>query len=278
MVSIIITFFERIEHLRCCLDSLELSKDDFDEVVITDDGSKETTVKKVHDLLKRYKFSVKYCWQPNKGFRVAAARNNGIRNAEGDYLIFFDGDCLILPQTVRQHLNLARRRMFVAGHRKHLSKKHTEKVFNSPITKELLEEVFYLSPDDELRKDHYRFIKRTILMKLRLTSPKKQSLGGHFSIHKKDIELVNGYDENFIGWGGEDEDLGIRLVSAGIYCRSAIKYARVLHMWHEAELVGRQWQRGPNIEYFMRKDIPFFCENGLIKKNDRKKKKLSTLR
>jgi predicted glycosyltransferase involved in capsule biosynthesis len=88
-------------------------------------------------------------------------------------------------------------------------------------------------------------------------------MGGHYSIHRKDIERVNGYDENFEGWGGEDEDLGIRLVKAGIYCRSAIRYAKVLHLYHPRELGDKHWMEGPNMKYFKRKEVPYFCEQGL---------------
>ena len=37
--SIIICFYEKLDYLKCCLDSLKSSSDDFDEVVIADDGS-----------------------------------------------------------------------------------------------------------------------------------------------------------------------------------------------------------------------------------------------
>jgi hypothetical protein len=114
-------------------------------------------------------------------------------------------------------------------------------------------------------KDHRRFIKRTILIRLRLAKPSKQSLGGHFSIYRKDIEYVNGYDENFVGWGAEDEDLGIRLVSAECYGRSVIRSSRVLHLWHPREMGDKHWKDGPNIEYLNRRYIPFYCENGLKK-------------
>ncbi len=88
MVSIIIPFYERLEHLTCCLDSLALSSGDLDEVIITDDGSNNETVAKLKEIIPRYNFAIKHVWQPKDGFRVAAARNNGIRHAQGEYLIF----------------------------------------------------------------------------------------------------------------------------------------------------------------------------------------------
>jgi len=265
MVSIIICFYERLTNLKCCLDSLRFCSEDFDEVIITDDGSSQETVAKLQKLLVDYPFPIEYVWQENRGFRVAAARNNGIRKAKGDYLIFFDCDFLILPSTVRMHRNLAKPRRFVAGNCKYLNKEQTDLVLNSTITPDLLRSLYASTPDTELYKDHMRYIRRTILMHLGLVSPRKQCLGGHFSIHRTDIEQVNGYDENFVGWGGEDEDLGIRLVKAGIFCRSGLPQLKVLHAWHPPQIANRNWQHGPNIAYFNRSDVPAICVNGLRK-------------
>ena len=46
-----------------------------------------------------------------------------------------------------------------------------------------------------------------------------------FPIYKKDIESINGYDENYVGWGGEDQDIALRLVLAGFRGISVIKSA-----------------------------------------------------
>ena len=265
MVSIIICFYERLEHLKRCLNSLKFSSRDFDEVIITDDGSSQDTVTKLQQLISEYDFPVKHVWQPHKNFQVAAARNNGIRNSKGDYLIFFDCDFLILKDTIQQHLDKAKPGRFVAGHCKYLDRHQTERLFRTPFSLEELAVLYQSTSDKELRKSHRRFIKRTILMRLGLVPSTKQSLGGHLSIHRKDIEAVNGYDENYVGWGGEDEDLGIRLVAAGIFGCSAIPYARVLHAWHKKELGNQPWTKGSNVEYFKRKNRPTFCTNGLHK-------------
>lgn len=260
-----IPFYERLEHLKCCLDSLRSCSPDFDEVLVTDDGSSEQTVRRLKEMIHRYSFPIRHIWQPRQGFRVAAARNNGIRQARGDYLIFIDSDLMVLPGAIKAHKRLAKPGRFVAGHCKYLTEEQSARVLQSSISPSLLESLYKSSSDREIMKQHRRFIKRTFLMRLRLARPKKQSLGGHFSVHGRDIEYVNGYDENFVGWGGEDEDLGIRLVRAGIFGRSAIRYARALHVWHPKELGDIHWTKGPNVDYFENMNRPFFCENGLIK-------------
>jgi len=265
MVSVIVSFYERLQHLQCCLDALSLCADAFDEVIVTDDGSREKTVDELKALASRYSFPINHVWQPKHGFRVAAARNNGIRHAKGDYLIFLDCDFVVLPDTLRAHLSAARPGRFVAGGYINLDEATSLRLLNTPLSSDLLKRVDRSLPQRHIVKTHRRFIKRTLLMRLGLASHRKQSLGGHYSIHRKDIERVNGYDENFEGWGGEDEDLGIRLCMAGIYCRSAIRYARVFHLCHPKELRNKHWKEGPNIAYFNRKRIRSFCENGLRK-------------
>jgi len=265
MVSIIICFYERLDHLRCCLDSIRLSSEYFDEVIITDDGSCENTVSRLKALMPTYDFPITHAWQPNEGFRLAASRNNGIRQARGDYLIFLDCDFLVLPDAIAEHLQAARPGKVVAGGFKYLDEPSTTEILNTSITQGLLERLDGGISNGEILKRHRRTIKRTILMRLRLKSPRSQSLGSHYSIHKSDLKRINGYDENFVGWGGEDEDLGIRLVRAGIYCRSAIRSARVLHLWHPSVITDRRWQEGPNVQYLNRKEIPVSCINGLQK-------------
>ena len=265
MVSIIISFYERLHHLKCCLDSLAYCANDFDEVVIADDGSSTRTVEAVRRYIKKYQYAITHVWQPKKGFCLAASRNNGIRRARGDYLIFLDCDFLCLPNTITQHLRFAKPGRTVVGGFKYLNETSTMRILDTDITENLLEKLDNEISNREISKRHLRTIKRTILIRLRLKSPRKQSLGSHYSIYKSGLERINGYDENFVGWGGEDEDLGIRLVRAGVHCRSAIRHAKVLHMWHPPAIKDRHWQKGPNIQYLNRKEIPIFCENGLIK-------------
>ena len=268
MVSVIVSFYERLEQMRCCLDALALCSQDFDEAVIADDGSSDETVRRLKEMLKAYDFPVTHVTHPKEGFRLSATRNNGIRHARGDYLIFLDCDFLVLPDAIRHHRQLARAGRFVAGSCKYLTEEQSRIILDAKISPELLERFYGELPERDILSQHRRYIKRSILIRLGLASPRKQSLGGHLSLYRKDMERINGYNEDFVGWGGEDEDLGVRLAAAGIHCVSAVRYARVMHVWHPSvpkTSRNKNWHRGTARDYFIRKKINYRCANGLVK-------------
>jgi glycosyltransferase involved in cell wall biosynthesis len=264
--TIIICFYERSEYLQCCLHSLKNCCQDFDEVVIADDGSNEMVVSEVKKIISMYSFPIVHAWHARKGARRAATRNNGIRHAGGDYLIFLDADFAVLPGAIKSHVEAAKTGWFAAGRCKYATEEQTKRIFTESVSDELLEEIYRELSDETITKEHREFIRYGILRRLHLASPRKQTFGGHFSIHKKDIESVNGYDENYVGWGGEDQDMAMRLVMAGFRGTSVIPSARLLHLWHPKEIGAKHWREGANVDYFFREKISIYCENGLINK------------
>jgi len=61
------------------------------EVIVVDDGSTDDT----KSVLSRFNGQIRYICQPNSG--PSAARNTGIRIAEGEYISFLDADDLWVP-------------------------------------------------------------------------------------------------------------------------------------------------------------------------------------
>lgn len=242
---------------------------DFAEVVIADDGSDESVVSELKKLMPQFPFPIVHARQERNGPRRAACRNNGIRNASGDYLIFLDADFVALPGAIRAHTQKAKPGQFLAGRVKYLSEAQTYSIMQDNFGPDFLEKLYEAIPGRSISREHREFLGYEFLKRVGFSVEKKQTFGGHFSIFRKDIEAINGYDENFIGWGGEDIDLSLRLSKAGFLGWSVIRSARVLHLWHEREMGGKQWKEGPNFDYFSRNNIEVFCSNGLIK-SDRK--------
>lgn len=95
-ISIIIPACNVAGYIEHCLDSiLKQTFTDF-EAIIIDDGSTDTT----GDILDKYTQKdcrIKVIHIQNAG--VSAARNLGIKMAQGQYLLFFDGDDFFEPYT-----------------------------------------------------------------------------------------------------------------------------------------------------------------------------------
>ncbi|MCA1809529.1 MAG: hypothetical protein LC725_08795 [Lentisphaerae bacterium] len=94
---------------------------------------------------------------------------------------------------------------------------------------------------------------------------KPKILGCHFSLFREDIEKVNGFDENFVGWGMEDDDFALRLHQAGLDAKSVILTARAMHLWHPATASKPAALRDtPNADYFHRAHVDTRCRKGLL--------------
>ena len=91
--SVIVPVYNRIDEVDDLLSSLtRQTMTDF-EVIIVEDGS---TVP-CRETVEKYagKLDVHYYFKDNEGRSIA--RNYGIKRSKGDYLIFFDSDCVIPP-------------------------------------------------------------------------------------------------------------------------------------------------------------------------------------
>ena len=74
-------------------------------MVVADDGSGVDTVRKLVAMMSAYPFPIVHAWHPKDGFRLSAARNNGIRRSRGEYLVFLDCDFAVLPGTIPTDIN-----------------------------------------------------------------------------------------------------------------------------------------------------------------------------
>ncbi|HBW37310.1 MAG TPA: hypothetical protein DEF89_19225 [Desulfosporosinus sp.] len=89
-VSVIIPCYNAAKTLPWTLKSLEnQSYKDF-EVIIINDGSSDKIHEVVDNYLNQSSLNIRYIEQSNSG--VSVARNNGLKNANGKYICFLDGD------------------------------------------------------------------------------------------------------------------------------------------------------------------------------------------
>ena len=229
-VSLIITTYNRPDALLLVLRSIEEQIIAPYEVIIADDGSSNDTKKVVTSFQGKSDMHVIHSWQEDRGFRVAKSRNKAISKSNSDYIILIDGDMILHPQFINDHINNAQPSYFVQGSRVLLTEDKTKQVLDQQKINFSL-----LSNGLQNRKNA---IHSNILS--RLFSNKRNTLRGikscNLAFFKKDFISVNGFNNEFEGWGREDSELIMRLLNSGINRKNVRFNAIQFHLWHNQNI------------------------------------------
>jgi GT2 family glycosyltransferase len=254
-------------HLRLALESIacQPAKLRF-EVVVADDGSKDDTPKVVAEYARRVPFSVRLVTHPHAGFRPALCRNEGARHTSAEHLLFFDGDCILPPDHLEAHLKAWRPGTVTSGYCVRLDSAASRQITLDSVRRG---EFHTAAPAAELRKLQSLHRKAWWYGAMgHTTKPALKSTD--FSIAREDFQRVNGFDEQFEGWGCEDDDLGRRLRVAGVRTISVLDRTRVYHLWHPpAASKPARWHAGSNVAYLERPIRLTRCVRGLVERTSR---------
>lgn len=101
LVSIIIPAFNVEDYIKSCLTSLLNQSYNDIRVIVIDDGSTDSTAEVVESYAMRDS-CIKLIQQENSG--AAVARNSGLKEAQGEYIMFVDADDMLAPHTVEQNI------------------------------------------------------------------------------------------------------------------------------------------------------------------------------
>ncbi len=124
-VSVIIPTYNREKFIVSCVQSVLAQSSPAYEIIVVDDGSIDRT----HQNLKELGFesvatpepSLRYIYQENKG--VSAARNLGIKEANGEYIALLDSDDFWLPTKLERQIDA-----FVSN-KAHVRLCHTDEIW-----------------------------------------------------------------------------------------------------------------------------------------------------
>lgn len=225
-VSVIIIVYNQKDSLIATLNGFAnqtVSKDDF-ELIVVDDGSTDNTQNIFSDDLKNLS-KAKNC----KIFHIknsgrSHAKNVGIRNSKGKYLIFCDGDRIPGKDFIKAHLDMLEKNNSVISvgepldyYSKNIfefSQKNLDKYSRLPYYPKL---VFNLSEseDDKFYKNYYWAL----------------LLSGNAAFSKDLILKIGLYDETFRDWGFEHFEFGYRAWRKGIpiICNKKAKNYHIVH-------------------------------------------------
>jgi glycosyltransferase involved in cell wall biosynthesis len=231
-VSVIISTYNWPDALSLTISSLLSQSVIPNEIVIADDGSTEETAELIQKLVKESPVPIIHCWHEDKGFRLSRIRNLALSKCSGQYIIQVDGDVICQQDFIKDHLSYAGKGLVLTGRRIDLSQDDTNKSLSS-------QKLVYRDKNGNKLPTK---IRSKILMRLfrpEMTNQfiNKGVMGCNMSYWLSDALAVKGYNEQFEGWGKEDDEFIVRLSIIGIQKKTLRFGGLQYHLEHPLQSV-----------------------------------------
>ena len=226
MLSLIITTYNWEDALEVALLSAFEQTVLPGEIIVADDGSTTKTRELVESLSKDAPIPIYHSWQKDKGFRLARSRNRAMVKAKGEYIILIDGDVVLEKHFIEDHLKFRRPGYFIQGTRVLLNSKLSTQLLANKRMKKI---ICFKGVENKKNCLRSNFLAQFF-------SFSSKSLVGvktcNIAFNKSDAESVNGFNEEFVGWGREDSEFIVRLLNNGIRRQNMKFNGLVYHLYH----------------------------------------------
>jgi GT2 family glycosyltransferase len=225
-LTLVINTFNQPDYLGRALNAVSRQNSPPDEVLLADDGSEAPTRELFSQWSAEQEFRTEHLWQPHEGFRRSRILNRSITSGRGDYFVFLDGDTVPHPDFVADHRTAARRGFFVQGHRALVGQKAAAWFGKNNFSTDRRHAILQNQVSGLKNSFRWPFAVRKIKSHLRGIR------GCNLAVWRDDLVRVNGYNEDFTGWGREDSELAARLLNAGVQRLDLRGRALCFHLWH----------------------------------------------
>ncbi|UOB18263.1 glycosyltransferase family 2 protein [Abyssalbus ytuae] len=233
-ISVIISTYNAEEWLEKVLIGYNNQTYSDFEVIIADDGSRDTTRELIEKFKENYNVPLLHLWHKDSGYRRQEILNVAITKANNEYILMTDGDCIPREDFVEVHAKYAKKGRFLSGGYCKLSMKLSKQLTEADIETGRCFNLKWLKQQDKigfsqsLKIGSNKFT-ATILDAVTPTTPSFNNCNS--SGWKEDMIAVNGYDER-MKYGGPDREFGERLENFGVKGLQIRHKAICLHLDH----------------------------------------------
>lgn len=256
-ISVIIPVYNRFEYVENIIKCLMKQTVQPDEIIFADDGSSENLKEVLEKYKKIYNIKMKHVYQEDRGFRKSKSCNNAVLESEGDYLIFLDQDAVFPESLISDFSKRIEKNRFSILRVLWSTLEEKEKIQSAiDNNKNYVEWTKEINNKEkwELKKYLWRDKYKNFRFEMGWRESGTGLMGIGFALWKEDYIKVNGYDEEFQGWGGEDADLGHRLYSMGLKSKPFGTAPQGVHMCHPLDKT-KVGDKNKGLEEKKRKDI-----------------------
>ena len=229
-ISLIVSSYNQPRSLALVLDALTRQSWRADEIIIADDGSRPPTFAAIERFAAHPALPpIHALSQADEGFRKTVALNGAILASRGQQLLFLDGDVIPSPDWIERHRASYRPMGYAVGDYVRLDRRDSLDLYALRADGERLDDRRAALVAAQRRYLFKRAARARFHMLCRKTM-RPRLLGGNFSVDRGLLFGVNGFEERFVGCGGEDSNLRNRLNRYGGRPSSLIRTAVGLHL------------------------------------------------
>jgi len=261
-VALIVSTYNRPDALDLCLKSILNQRVLPDEILIADDGSGNETRELINQYKEKNIVPIHHIWHKDDGFKLAQIRNKAIAQSSCDYIIQIDGDLILHPYFIKDHKEFAKPQSFVRASRVYLS----EKLTNEKLSyKDINIKLFQPGISNIFSSFRISFLRFLFEKKYKIKGDELWEIHGcNMAYWREDAIKVNGYNEDFVGWGPEDKEFVARLVNLGLKKRFLKCGGIAYHLWHP---INSKDNLSRNISIFEETKFSkrLFCQSGINK-------------
>ncbi len=258
--SLIISAYKNLPELELVLQSAAWQAFQDFEVIVAEDNDSPAMKDMLAQKRAEYNFPLKHVSHPDKGFRKGKILNEAIKNSQGKFLVFIDGDCILHRKFLYEYNRRLNEDLCIFGRRVMLGKALSDKLL---ATKDLNYLTFLRLLTSKSRK-----VEEGIYLpfELPLRRARASGLKGcNFGVSRANMYKINGFDEDYVTYTvGTDDDVEWRLQGIGIEVRSIRNKAIQYHLYHRKK--DRRGLADRNRELCREKMAKklYSCKNGLI--------------
>ena len=234
-ISVIISTYNHPKWLEKTLFGYQFQTFKDFEVVIADDGSGEETKDIISTAQAELDFPIKHVWHEDNGFQKSTILNKATLATEKDYLVFTDGDCIPHPEFLATHVKQSADGRFLSGGYCKIPMELSRLITKDDIQSGRVFDVKWLKQHGKISGSSKRKLGLKPPFSIiadKLTTTKPTWNGCNSSTWRKHIIDVNGHNEE-MQYGGQDREMGERLLNLGLKPMQIRHQAVLLHLDHK---------------------------------------------
>lgn len=259
-IAVIIATYNRRDMLKKALLAYNHQTFRDFEVIIASDGSSDGTSEMVFNLKSSLRYPISFLSQEDRGFRKCRIVNQAILATRSPWIVFADDDMIPPPFYLEKHRQKLAPSTLVFA-------KYLPVFVGDPLfEEENIVNLNYMKRfklSDFFHLLYWKWKYRLYFWNHHPTRPKLN--GCNFSVDRASLLAINGLDNDFSGWGYEDDDLRRRLLKSGVSRKECVLGGWVFNLGYEtkAKTTTDDSKARYNKSLAYDESRPVFCSNGL---------------